>query len=232
MVRHLLDMGVPTQAAPTDSHFMSPLTAACAGSQEDVIDLLLERGADPNFTSNTLMAPISMAAAGGSLSIVRKLLDHGANVNESRNDFWHLPAIWYAFAREHTSMVRLLLARGASLKGEADENGMFEGWIGQTALEMVIGLGSESMADILREHGCELPRSPPSNSEPGPSWGTSGYADALVWRHNIHSRTNLTLSDTSTDWVRAILPDSYRRAIQVSQEQEMGFDEDTFDYSW
>lgn len=89
MVRFLLDIGADIRGWPLDV----PLIEACRGGQEECVDLLLERGANPNFPwgipllefrewldgfkgdnrcfrRNTGSA-ISMAAKAGSISIVQ-----------------------------------------------------------------------------------------------------------------------------------------------------------------
>jgi hypothetical protein len=147
MVRYLLDIGVSVDAL---SYFKrkTPLAAACQGGHEEVVDLLLERGANPNFEAENprRRTALPKAASSGSLTMVRKLLDHGAHINEPV-DFWERwPAIWWAVAIEHTAMIQLLLERGASL----------EGWIGETALEMSEELGLDSMAEMLLKLGIKV----------------------------------------------------------------------------
>jgi len=159
MVRHLLDMGVPFQSQGKIARLLDPpLVEACKGCHEEIVDLLLARGADPNYRAEVeLLRPrkaLPMAAKSGSLAIVRKLLDHGAYVNELRDYPGNVPAVWYALYLEHTAMVRLLLERGASLTGGAGT--WFEGWIGPTALEMAVDLGLESMDELLRQNGVTL----------------------------------------------------------------------------
>jgi hypothetical protein len=112
IVRHLLDMGVPVHLPPgyTFRYLRTggpPLVQACIGCHEDIVDLLLERGANPNYGANKSLprTALPMAASSGSLSIVRKLLDHGAQINEAQNSWQNRPAVWYAIAKEHTAMI-------------------------------------------------------------------------------------------------------------------------------
>ncbi|KAB5533483.1 ankyrin repeat-containing domain protein [Coniochaeta sp. 2T2.1] len=128
MVRYLLDLGVPVQME-NRRRVDAPLVQACKSCHEDVVDLLLARGADPNCGACVQnirpRRALPMAAKSGSLAIVRKLLDHGAYVNEVYDHPGHVPAIWYAFYLEHTAMIRLLQERGATLNGGIDS--WFEG---------------------------------------------------------------------------------------------------------
>jgi len=156
MVRYLLDMGVP-MTTPRGYEgcrgLTSALVAACYRCHEDVVDLLLERGADPNFGyekpvgMEVELTPLTIAAASGSLTIVRKLLDHGAHIDVPAEDYMtRLPALYWAIAIEHTAMVQLLLERGASLEGKKIE----------AALELAEELDLDSMAEILRGLGVTI----------------------------------------------------------------------------
>jgi ankyrin repeat protein len=151
MVCHILDRGVSVNAASEQGgEWRTALIAACEACHEDIVDLLLERGADPNVGAEESRwnTALPMAASSGSLTIVRKLVFHGARVNETV-DFSssnRQPAIWWAVAVEHIAMVQFLLENGASLDGH----------IGSTALEMASELGMMSMAEILRNHGVTI----------------------------------------------------------------------------
>jgi ankyrin repeat protein len=103
MVRCLLDEGVPWNNSRING---APLVVAADLSQEKVVELLIERGADPNFIGNGSQrgTPLCAAAACGSLSIVRKLLDNGARIGSDYDR-----ALRYAVLREHTAMVEFLI---------------------------------------------------------------------------------------------------------------------------
>lgn len=82
MVQHLLNAGADTRGV--SGRDRNPLVEACRRCHENVVDLLLERGADPNFDGDGERTqgrnPVAIAVASGSLAIVRKLLDHGADL--------------------------------------------------------------------------------------------------------------------------------------------------------
>jgi ankyrin repeat protein len=102
MVRYLLDSGA--QARMKD-HNRNPLQLAARHWHEDIVDLLLERGADVNcMIGQQAGLPLWAAAAGGSMSIVRKLLNAGAKI-----DAGFKGPIQRAVILEHTAMVELLL---------------------------------------------------------------------------------------------------------------------------
>ena len=81
MVRHILDTGVIGVHGSTEIHNQNPLHIAAQNCHEDIVDLLLERGADPNSSKlQQRGTPLHAAVVGGSLSIVQKLFDSGARV--------------------------------------------------------------------------------------------------------------------------------------------------------
>jgi hypothetical protein len=79
MIRHLLDLGTPVQHG---DYFETPLLMACRGLHHDIVDLLLQRGADLHYHQHLWpVFPFHEAAVASSPSLARRLLDHGANPN-------------------------------------------------------------------------------------------------------------------------------------------------------
>ncbi|OTA80573.1 hypothetical protein M434DRAFT_17696 [Hypoxylon sp. CO27-5] len=106
MIQGLLDEGVNCYQLGYGGKI--PLIRAAGHGHEDVVDLLLEHGADPNYNKSSQEGSALVAAAGsGSLAIVRKLLDHGASVEEN---YFHR-CLRSAITLEHTAMVKLLLEK-------------------------------------------------------------------------------------------------------------------------
>jgi len=136
IVQQLLDAGADIHGGTTTN--CNPLVIAARYCQEDVVNLLLECGADPNNSDMQQRgSPLTAAAAGGSMAIVRKLLDHGAKVVEE--DYWPL---YHAVRLEHTAMVELLL----------DLNiGSAKSW--SLVLSKALDDGLESMAQLLQQRG-------------------------------------------------------------------------------
>ncbi|MFW6337221.1 MAG: ankyrin repeat domain-containing protein, partial [Phycisphaeraceae bacterium] len=64
---------LPTRARET------PLLLASRRGHEDVVEVLLARGAEVEVRDAASNAPLTLAAAGGHAGIVRRLLDAGAN---------------------------------------------------------------------------------------------------------------------------------------------------------
>ena len=90
------------------------VTAACCGDYE-IVERLVEEGADLNVKDETGKTAVIAAADEGWLGITEYLLEHGANVNAKDND--GDTALDIAKFQEHDDIVKVLLrfgARGAS----------------------------------------------------------------------------------------------------------------------
>src|SRR5262249_45569746 len=64
----------------------TPLLLAVLAEQAEMVDFLLQHGADPNFHPYGSDSALILAARHGNLPIVQALLRHGALVNESNRD--------------------------------------------------------------------------------------------------------------------------------------------------
>src|SRR5262249_37653294 len=83
---------------------------------EELVELLLKLGVDPNAHGTALEAPLRLAVKNVNLKLVRLLLDHGAN--PVPNDIHAgIPMIYVGFeemkAEEIKAIVDLRLAKGA-----------------------------------------------------------------------------------------------------------------------
>ncbi|MBE3044417.1 ankyrin repeat domain-containing protein [Candidatus Bathyarchaeota archaeon] len=138
MVRHLLDIGRDLLGEETFLRarlLHPPLVGAVRGWHEDVVDVLLERGADLNDGRTIAFGTVLTAAAkAGSMVMLRKLLDAGAKIKNPCDT----ETLKYAVKLEHTAMVKLLLRMGAgNVKARKD------------VLRMAKKEGLESMVGIL-----------------------------------------------------------------------------------
>jgi ankyrin repeat protein len=88
-----------------------PLGEAAASGREQVVQCLLDHGANPNGSAKGLMVPLCGAAGNGNTAVVRMLLKAGANVNPEppKED-----PLGFAAVFGQTEIVRVLLAAGAN----------------------------------------------------------------------------------------------------------------------
>lgn len=78
-VRLLLDRGADVNAAARNPQRVAPLHAAVAGPTPDIVEILLEAGADPNARQESDYTALHEAASRGLDRIVRVLIAHGAS---------------------------------------------------------------------------------------------------------------------------------------------------------
>ncbi|PVH97224.1 ankyrin [Periconia macrospinosa] len=145
MVRYLLDAGADTRGVY--GRHDNPLAEACRRCHEDVVDLLLDRGADPNFhgDENVVAGPSAMhiAAASGSLAMVYKLIARGGDLFfEDFGIEMGFPALHSAVQLENTEMVKYLVAAGVNLT-----------IYGETILRLASLRGLDSMVEVLQGEG-------------------------------------------------------------------------------
>ncbi|KAK3080659.1 hypothetical protein LTS18_014336 [Coniosporium uncinatum] len=102
VVQHLLEFGAPTEYRDGYTGYTA-LEEACRKGHGEVVELLLEHGAD---TRHALTAAVSS----GQVAIARMLIDRGVDVNRGCP-----PPIVRAVQLEHVEMFRLLRRHGAVL---------------------------------------------------------------------------------------------------------------------
>jgi len=118
IARLMLDCGAPIRKQPG---LYDPLKTAALFESEDVLRLLLDRGADVHESSDYALR---MASSSGHLDIVRMLLERGADPSALNSDALLLAvdAINSRHARrENIEIVRMLLERGANVHVFNDE---------------------------------------------------------------------------------------------------------------
>ena len=136
-VRLLLDKGANPNA--TSQTGATPLMAV---RSSDVVALLVSRGADVTAQSKRGETALGDAAGRGDLVAVRLLLDKGADVNAK--DYRGYTPLMHAtqYDRDSPDVIRLLLARGASVNVTAE---------GHTPMSIAARRGDTELTRLLRE---------------------------------------------------------------------------------
>ena len=128
---------------PTLDSNQTLLHAASLDGLDDVVQWLLDHGANSNTQNSDHSTPINFAAMLGRPSIVRMLLDHSAHINNA-NIAGHTPlhqASIFGFAE----IVKLLLQRGADVKAQDREY--------STPLHLASSKGRADIVRLLLDHG-------------------------------------------------------------------------------
>lgn len=126
-----------------DSRGDTPLMYAAAVGSEAMMRRLIEAGADVNARNSFGASALLWSA--GSLPRVRLLVEHGADVNVVSKQ-GHTPVEVAAHYAGNVETLKLLVAKGASLKLPPDKNG-------GTALAFAADVNDAAMVKFLLEKG-------------------------------------------------------------------------------
>lgn len=116
-VRRLIDLGLPIDAI--DGQGCSALLRAAGSGHLAVVDLLLQRGADPQLATRAGATPLSAAISMGRGTIVERLLAHGADRDQRLPG--NVSLLMLAAARGLPDMCSRLLSAGADIHASDDQ---------------------------------------------------------------------------------------------------------------
>ncbi|UCG60843.1 MAG: ankyrin repeat domain-containing protein [Candidatus Zixiibacteriota bacterium] len=140
----LLDAGIEVDIP--DSHGGTPLLYAMWG-QPEMVNWLLDRGAQVNALTDSSSAPIVNAIYSGNADIVRALISRGADVNGSgRQD--QLP-LQIAAVRGNEELCAILLEAGADVE-------VVDNYYARTPLHWAAIRGQSSLMRVLLDHGANV----------------------------------------------------------------------------
>ncbi|PKA50910.1 E3 ubiquitin-protein ligase KEG [Apostasia shenzhenica] len=144
-VREVLEISDPNWRAAdsADADGETLLHLAIARGRADLVQLILEFGADVEAKSRAGRSPLEAAAAGGEALIAELLLARGASTERSSGSSWG--PLHHAAAGGHTELLRLLLLKGAAVDSPAVD--------GRTALHLAAEGRRKECAAVLVEAG-------------------------------------------------------------------------------
>jgi ankyrin repeat protein len=124
---------------------MRPLHQAILRRRPEIVQLLLERGADPRMPDGSLRSPLQMAVERGDIIVVEALLRAGAEVNGRDKAGW--TPLHHAGAKNQLEIARRLIAGGADAKILSQ--------LGGTALHEAAVGGGPDLLRLLIESGAD-----------------------------------------------------------------------------
>ena len=130
----------------TDNLQMTPLMFASEKGNYELLNYLIDKGADINAATPNKTNVLMLSAYGGNLDVVKRLLDLGLDINE-RNDYG-AAVITYAAYRGHLDIVEYLIEQGADYHIFSHS--------GESPLSWAIVARRFEVADFLLEKGMDI----------------------------------------------------------------------------
>jgi ankyrin repeat protein len=140
----LLNTG-KVDADSKDNDGRPPLSWAAENGHEEVVKLLLEKGADPNSQAYDGRTPLLFAADRGHEAVVRLLVKKGADIKAKDN--FGATALHWAARNDHTLIMSLLLENDASIEVKEKRGGTPLVWAierkSETGIKKLLAKGAE-----------------------------------------------------------------------------------------
>ncbi|KAK6627845.1 hypothetical protein RUM44_010324 [Polyplax serrata] len=165
----------------TDSNHDTALTLACAGGHEELVELLLSRGADIEHRDKKGFTPLILAATAGHEKVVDILLNHGADI-EAQSERTKDTPLSLACSGGRYEVVELLLTKMANKEHRNVSD--------YTPLSLAASGGYVNIIKLLLSHGAEI------NSRTGSKLGISPLMLAAM---NGHTTAVRLLLDMGSD---------------------------------
>jgi len=132
-------------------HGQTALSIAILEGHKDIVEILLENGANPNGMIERMIdaeqrTALMAAVVSGNNEIVELLIEHGAKMDEK--DEMGRTALMIA-ARTHKDIVKFLLEKGANLNEK-------DGHHGNNALNHAVKAGNKHIAELLIDNGTKV----------------------------------------------------------------------------
>jgi len=125
---------------------ITPLLQAVQSNREKIVEVLLNKGADPNSLNEYRMSPLMKAAQKNNVKNIQLLINHGAIIEE-RNTERKTP-LWLAAQENSTEAAKLLIDCGANVDIENDD---FVAPIG-----LAVQNGNIEMIKYMLSHGAHF----------------------------------------------------------------------------
>ena len=137
---------IPKQINAQGGHYGNALQAASSEGHDQVVQMLLDKGADVNAQGGHYGNALQAASSGGHDQVVQMLLDKGADVNAQGGHYGN--ALQAASSGGHDQVVQMLLDKGADVNAQG-------GYYGN-ALQAASWRGHDQVVQMLLDKGADV----------------------------------------------------------------------------
>ena len=140
-----LSIGAKINLWARDIYGWTPLHYAASIDSEDIVDILLQKGADPKIKDNEGKTPLDIAVEKGHAAIVEVLVKGGAEINKRMPS--GMTPFYFAFINGRKEIVKFLIAHGADVNARPES--------GETLLHWSARNGFVEAAELLVNNGAD-----------------------------------------------------------------------------
>ena len=200
VVEILLDHGVDIEAQ-SERTKDTALSLACSGGRYEVVELLLQRGANREHRNVSDYTPLALAASGGYVNIIRLLLSHGAEINSRTGSKLGISPLMLAAMNGHAQAVSLLVDMGSDINAQIETNR-------NTALTLACFQGRHEVVSILVDKRANIEHRAKTGLTPLMEAASGGYVEV-----------GRVLLDKGADIAAAPVPSSRDTALTIAADK-------------
>ncbi|CAH8664748.1 unnamed protein product [Dicrocoelium dendriticum] len=168
----LLDYGADVESQ-VDRTKDTALSIACSHGMFEIVEELLNRGANKEHRNISDYTPLSLAASGGHVEVIQLLLRHGAEINSRTGSKLGISPLMLASMNGHTNAVRLLLEHGSDINAHIETNR-------NTALTLACFQGRHAVVSLLVERKANIEHRAKTGLTPLMEAASGDYVDVGV----------------------------------------------------
>ena len=148
----------------------TPLYEAAWNGHKNVVQILIDKGADPNKANQWGQTPVNLAALAGHKDVIKLLLDKGADPNEASRS--GTTPLHHASVKGHKYVVQLLLGQGA-------EPNRITKYNQETPLHFAAEFGKLDVVKMLLDGGADRTMTNNVGKTPMQLAATEGYSEVV-----------------------------------------------------